>query len=100
MAFEEGHKKIGGRVKGDLNLITRTVRETFLEVFNTIQSEPVVNLKAFAIKYPREFYLLASKLIPTEIVAKVEASIVWNETKQYVKIEDIKPIKTEIDTNS
>lgn len=73
----------GGRPKGVKNKITRTVKETVLAVFNEIQDNPKLNLSAFAEKYPRDFYALASKLIPTEVHAAVEATINWNETKTY-----------------
>lgn len=51
--------------------MNRTVKETVLAVFNDLQSNPRHNLKAFAEKYPRDFYTIAAKLIPTEINAKL-----------------------------
>lgn len=71
MATRKGQYKKGegGRPKGATNLITRTVKETVLTVFNELQGEPKVNLKAFAKKYPRDFYNIASRLIPTELQA-------------------------------
>lgn len=66
--FEKGNS---GRPKGAENKLTRTVKESVLAVFHEIQSDPKVNLKAFAKKYPRDFYQIAAKLIPTEINAKV-----------------------------
>lgn len=84
MPFEKGHKKIGGRQKGSENKLTKTVKETVLGVFNDIQSDPNVNLMQFAKDYPRDFYAIAAKLIPTEIQAQVEThSIVWQEEKTY-----------------
>lgn len=68
MAFkpgESGNPK--GKRKGTQNRLTKTVKETVLSVFNDIQSDPKVNLKAFAKNYPRDFYQIAAKLIPTEI---------------------------------
>jgi hypothetical protein len=73
----------GGRPKGIQNKITRTVKETVLSVFNEIQSDPKVKLSAFAKQYPRDFYAIAAKLIPTEVQATVEATINWEETKTY-----------------
>ena len=70
--FKEGHKKTGGRKKGSANKITRTVKETVLSVFNDIQNDPKVNLTNFAKTYPRDFYAIAAKLIPTEVNATVE----------------------------
>lgn len=66
--FQKGQ---GGRPKGAVNKTTKTVKESVLAVFNDIQSDHKVNLKAFAKKYPRDFYQIAAKLIPTEINAKV-----------------------------
>lgn len=84
MPFEPG--KSGnpeGRPKGAENRITKAVKETVLSVFNDIQDDPDVNLTAFAKKYPRDFYNIAAKLIPTEIAAKVQNSITWVEQKTY-----------------
>lgn len=72
--FKEGHKKTGGRQKGSTNKLTKTVKETVLAVFNDLQSDPKVNLLAFARNYPRDFYAIAAKLIPTEVSASVEIS--------------------------
>lgn len=74
MAREDGQFKKGrarGRPKGAVNKLTRTVRDTVLSVFNELQDDPRANLKTFAKKYPRDFYAIASKLIPTEITGQV-----------------------------
>lgn len=52
--------------------ITRTVKETVLNVFNQIQEDPKVKLEAFAKKYPRDFYNIAAKLIPTELSGNID----------------------------
>jgi hypothetical protein len=78
--FEKGN---AGKPKGALNKTTKTVKETVLFVFNDIQSDPKVNLTAFAKKNPKEFYAIAAKLIPTEVKGTVEATLTWNETKTY-----------------
>lgn len=85
MGFEKGHKKLGGKVKGTPNKITRTVKETVLAVFNDLQSDPKNNLLEFGKKYPRDFYQIASKLIPNEVQAKVEATV-----KGFTEIEIVK----------
>lgn len=72
MGFEKGQ---GGRPPGATNLLTRTVKETVLAVFNEIQSDPKVNLTSFAKQYPRDFYAIAAKLIPTEVKANVAATV-------------------------
>ena len=61
----------GGRPAGIPNKLTRTVKEAVLEAFNNLQADETHNLDAFAKKYPRDFYNIAAKLIPTEIQAKV-----------------------------
>lgn len=76
-----------GRPKGTPNKLTKSVKETVLKVFTELQLDKKHNLKAFAKKYPRDFYNIAAKLIPTEIAARVEGSITWNETKTY----EVKP---------
>ena len=58
--------------------LTKTVKETVLAVFLKIQEDPKTNLEAFAVKYPRDFYTIASKLIPTELAGKVDAKITLN----------------------
>lgn len=62
--FKEGNK---GKPKGAVNKLTRTVKSTVLAVFNNLQEDPKHSLEAFAKKYPRDFYQIAAKLIPTEI---------------------------------
>jgi len=58
--------------------LTKTVKETVLAVFNTLQDDPKNNLTAFAEKHPRDFYAIAAKLIPTELAGKVDAKITLN----------------------
>lgn len=68
--FVKGHGRVGGRKKGSVNKTTRiynTVRESVLATYQELQSDPNHNLMAFAKKHPRDFYQIASKLIPTEI---------------------------------
>ena len=72
MGFEKGHQKIGGKVKGTPNKLTRTVKETVLAVFDDLQSDPKANLLSWGKENPTEFYKIAAKLIPTEVNANVE----------------------------
>lgn len=81
MPFQKGHQKTGGRQKGSENLITKTVKETVLSVFNDIQSDPKNNLLAFAQKYPRDFYQIAARLIPTEITGELKQRFVVSVKK-------------------
>lgn len=63
-----------GRPPGVKNKLTSTVKETVLSVFQDIQKDPKINLKAFATKHPRDFYQIAAKLIPTEITGKLKTT--------------------------
>ncbi len=64
-----------GKPKGAQNHLTKTVKETVLAVFNKIQEDPKVKLEQFAVDYPRDFYAIAAKLIPTEVTAKIDNKI-------------------------
>lgn len=68
--FKKGEAK--GRPVGAVNKLTRTVRDTVLEVFNELQGDPDVKLSAWAKSEPTEFYKIAAKLIPTEIKGTVK----------------------------
>lgn len=68
--FKKGEAK--GRPKGAVNHLTRTVRETVLNVFNKLQDDKEANLESWAKNEPTEFYKIASKLIPTEITGTVK----------------------------
>ena len=70
--FKKGE---GGRPKGAQNQLTKTVKETVLSVFNELQGDEKNNLKSFAEKYPRDFYQIAAKLIPTELTGTVKTII-------------------------
>ena len=72
MGFEKGHQKMGGKVKGSQNKLTRTVKETVLAVFDDLQLDPKANLLSWGKENPTEFYKIAAKLIPTEVNANVE----------------------------
>ncbi len=71
MAAPKGNKFAGSR-KGIPNKLTRTVKETVLAVFNDLQSDPAANLLTWAKKNPKDFYIIAAKLIPTEIAGSIE----------------------------
>jgi hypothetical protein len=65
-----------GRPKGATNLLTRTVKDTVLNVFMELQGDEKHNLKAFAEKHPKDFYIIASKLIPTEVNANIQTNTI------------------------
>lgn len=79
-------KGAAGRPKGTPNKLTKTVKETVLAIFNEIQDDPEIKLLAFAKKYPRDFYAIAAKLIPTEVNANVE--VIKKELPPFMKSND------------
>jgi hypothetical protein len=72
MKFQKGNS---GKPKGAQNKLTKTVKETVLSVFNEIQDDPKIKLSQFAKDYPRDFYQIAAKLIPTEITGNIKTVI-------------------------
>lgn len=92
--FKQG---AAGRKPGVKNKLTSTVKETVLFVFNSLQNDEKHNLEAFAKKFPRDFYNIAAKLIPTEIKADLR---VTKTTLEIVRTNtaipfDITPVTTE-----
>lgn len=69
--FQDGRKG-NGRPKGSPNKITRTVRETVLAAFQELQEDPKVKITEWAKREPTEFYKIASRLIPTEVVGNLK----------------------------
>lgn len=53
--------------RGDVNKITKTVKEVVLAAFNELQSDPKANMVTWGKANPRDFYNVAAKLIPTEV---------------------------------
>ena len=68
-SFKKGNP---GKPKGAINVPMKTVKETVLAVFNSLQDDPKYNLQKFAEAYPRDFYTIAAKLIPTEVKGDVQ----------------------------
>jgi hypothetical protein len=88
--IQKGHKKMGGRVKGTPNAINKSVKECVLSTFQALQQDPKHNLKSFAEKYPREFYQIAAKLIPTDIKADLTSD---GKELRHWTVEIVKPKK-------
>lgn len=63
-----------GKPKGAKNKVTKTVKQTVLDVFIKLQGDPKASLEAFAKKHPKEFYQIAAKLIPTEVQGEVNST--------------------------
>lgn len=95
MAYSSATLKPGDKLppRGPARL-TKTVKEVVLTVFNKAQEDPVINLMAFAKKYPRDFYAIAARLIPTEITGNLKKVINVNVTNgnEQAQIEDAKVI--------
>lgn len=73
--FQKGNP---GKPHGAVSHLNRTVKETVLAVFQDLQSDPKNKkyaLLAFAKKYPRDFYNIAARLIPTDIKADINATV-------------------------
>lgn len=70
MPFPKGKPRPpnAGRKAGTPNKITRTVREAFQEAFAVVNQGPSA-LSVWGKENPDKFYLLASKLIPTDITS-------------------------------
>jgi len=76
--FEKGHKKIGGRVKGQENAFTRSAKEAFQFAFDEIGGW--LALAQWADKNNQNrtaFYRLYSRLIPVDIQSKGESITQW-----------------------
>lgn len=76
MSFEPKRQKTGGRVAGVPNKHTKAVKDAVLQVFNELQEDENHNLVAFAKKFPKDFYNIAAKLIPTEIKGTVDTKVI------------------------
>lgn len=69
--FKQGNP---GKPKGAKNKITKSVKQTVLEVFTKLQGDPKANLLEWGKKNPKDFYQIAAKLIPTELQGEVKNS--------------------------
>lgn len=66
-----------GRKPGTPNKITRTVKELVAGAVDAAQRDPAhpANLANFAVTHPKEFWQVASKLIPEEIKAAITGQV-------------------------
>lgn len=64
--FKEGNP---GKPKGAANKVTKLVKDVVSQVFNDLQEDKdaAYNLKNWAKEHPKEFYQIASKLIPLQM---------------------------------
>jgi hypothetical protein len=65
-----------GKQKGVVHTYTKTVKDSVLHVFQLLQSDPKHSLEAFAKTHPKDFYNIASKLIPTEVNANLTSKVI------------------------
>lgn len=66
---KKGTPKTGGRTKGTPNKVTRAFKEAVMIAFDELGG--VNGLVQWGRKNPTEFYKVASRLIPHEVVATV-----------------------------
>lgn len=76
--FEKGNKAAKDRGP---NKVTRTVKQSVLEVFDRLQLHETANLESWAIDNTTEFYKIASKLIPTEVTGDIKAIIKFKDAE-------------------
>ena len=74
--FTKGHQLATGRPKGSLNEITRTFKDGLTEAYNELQKDPNTSLIGWGKKNLNAFYLIASKLIPTEINHSLDNKVI------------------------
>jgi len=66
LAAPKGHPRYGGRTKGTPNKVTTAFKAAVLVAFDSIGGEK--QFAAWAEKNQTEFYKIASRLIPHEVV--------------------------------
>ena len=74
MGFQKGNK-LGGKTKGSVNKITKTVKEVFQAAFDEMQQTKHANLLTWGKENPNEFYRLTAKLIPAAMEVKADIQI-------------------------
>ena len=77
MTFQKGKiSNPSGRPKGAKGKLTSTFKELLIRTINELESEGKVTLAKFARENPRDFYLIAARLIPTELMGGTENKII------------------------
>lgn len=76
--FKKGHPKLpnAGRSKGTPNKLTATVKDAIIAAFNELQNDPNANLIAWGKKNTTAFYMVASKVIPSEINHSLDNKVI------------------------
>lgn len=77
MGAPKGHKKTGGREKGTPNKLTKTVREAVELAFTEMNEDATqpYSLIEWGKKNPKDFYLIAAKLIPIQVGVSGEIAL-------------------------
>ena len=70
--FQMGHPKVGGRVKGTPNKLTKSVADALKAAYAGIGGEEA--LTEFARDNPAEFFKLWVKMMPTKVEAELNLS--------------------------
>lgn len=78
-------KKFGGRTKGTPNKLTESAKEAFEIAYSKLQENDETSLFGWAEKNLTDFYKLYSKLIPTDIKAKVDTTVQQFDLKDTIK---------------
>jgi len=78
--------KTGGRQKGSVNVVNRSMKETVMNTLEWLQTQPRSNMREWAMENPTPFYMIAAKLIPSEITANVE--VIHRELPPFMKSND------------
>lgn len=86
--FEPGKSgNPAGRKPGVPNKLTATVRSVFEATFNEMQETgKPYSLPEWGKKNPKDFYQLASKLIPVQVSAQVEDVTPYSDTQAAAKL--------------
>lgn len=86
--FSPGGPAGPGRPKGVPNKLTRTVRQAFEEAFDELNRDPEkpYALGTWGKKNPDKFYLLAQKLIPAQVEAKVDDVTALTPTQRAARL--------------
>ena len=89
MKFEVGHKKVGGKQKGSVNVITQTARELFKE---TLELQVPNLLQAFEevrAEDPAKFLELFAKYAQYFVPKQLDITTQGEQIKQVFKIGDV-----------
>lgn len=81
--FKEGNDLGKGRPKGAKNKITKAFKDLLVETIHALEDnsevkegDPKTGLMAFAKDNPKDFYRIASKLVPQEMAAELTGEVI------------------------